>query len=449
MPNARSRNRFQAYRLSAPTLRCPMTAPSTVPEAPRVGAYEIATGNFDRAARLLGLSPEWRTLIRTPFREMKVTVPLYREDGSLELFEGFRVQHNGARGPFKGGIRFSPLVDEQEVRALAETMTYKTALVDIPFGGGKGGVNVDPRTLTPLELEHVTRRYISRIHLILGPNRDVPAPDMGTNAQTMAWIVDQYGRQHGYNPAVVTGKPLELGGSPGREQATGRGVVITALAAARDLLGKAPRDLRIVVQGFGNVGLNAALLFAEAGCTVVAVSDVSGGVHRAEGLDLADAVAYLARDGGDHTLAGYAGGERVAHADFMGLDCDVLVPAAIESAIHDGNVGSVRAGLVVEGANLPVTPDADQILADKGIFVVPDILANAGGVIVSYFEWSQNFQQYRWSETDVNERLERILLTAYADVARKQKELSCTMREAAFALAIGRVVTAEKLRGAL
>ena len=426
-----------------------MPAPPTAPETPRVGAYEIATGNFDRAARLLGLSPEWCTLIRTPFREMKVTVPLYREDGSLELFEGFRVQHNGARGPFKGGIRFSPLVDEQEVRALAETMTYKTALVDIPFGGGKGGVNVDPRTLTQLELEHVTRRYISRIHLILGPNRDVPAPDMGTNAQTMAWIVDQYGRQHGYNPAVVTGKPLELGGSPGREQATGRGVVITALAAARDLLGKSPRDLRVAIQGFGNVGLNAALLFAEAGATVVAVSDVSGGVHNADGLDLADAVAYLAREGGDRTLAGYAGGERVSHADFMGIDCDVLAPCAIESAIHDGNVASVRAKLVVEGANLPVTPDADQALADMGVVVVPDILANAGGVIVSYFEWSQNFQQYRWAEADVNARLETILLKAYADVVAKQRELSCTMREAAFALAIGRVVTAEKLRGAL
>ena len=418
-------------------------------ETPRVSAYEIATGNFDRAARLLGLSPEWSTLIRTPFREMKVTVPLYREDGSLELFEGFRVQHNGARGPFKGGIRFSPLVDEQEVRALAETMTYKTALVDIPFGGGKGGVNCDPRTLTQLELEHVTRRYVSRIHLILGPNRDVPAPDMGTNAQTMAWIVDQYGRQHGYNPAVVTGKPLELGGSPGREQATGRGVVIVTLAAARDLLGKDARGLRVAIQGFGNVGMHAATLFAEAGCTVVAVSDVSGGVHKADGLDLDDAVAYLAREGGDRTLAGYAGGERVSHDDFMGIDCDVLVPAAIEAAIHDANVGSVKAKLVVEGANLPVTPDADQALADRGVVVVPDILANAGGVVVSYFEWSQNFQQYRWSEADVNSRLETILLKAYADCVAKQKELSCSMREAAFALAIGRVVTAEKLRGAL
>jgi len=380
---------------------------------------------------------------------MKVEVPLYREDGTFTTFMGYRVQHNGARGPFKGGIRFSSLVDEQEVRALAETMTYKTALVDIPFGGGKGGVNVDPPQLTERELEHVTRRYISRIHLILGPNRDVPAPDMGTNAQTMAWIVDQYGRQHGYNPAVVTGKPLELGGSPGREQATGRGVMLTTLAAARDHLGKAPADLRVAVQGFGNVGMNAALLLAEQGATVVGVSDHTGGYYKADGLDLDDMIRYVRREGGDRTLRGYPGAEPVTGEDFMGVDCDVLVPAAIESAIHGGNVDTVKAKLIVEGANLPITPDADRVLADRGILVVPDILANAGGVIVSYFEWSQNFQQYRWSEADVNERLERILLKAYDDVADKMKELGCDMREAAFALAIGRVVKAEKLRGAL
>jgi len=419
------------------------------PPRPKVSAYEIATRNFDRAADLLDLPPVWRTMIRTPFREMKVEVPLFRADGTIEVFEGYRVQHNGSRGPFKGGIRFSTLVDEQEVKALAETMTYKTALVNVPFGGGKGGVNCDPRTLSELELEHVTRRYVSRIHLILGPQRDVPAPDMGTNAQTMAWIVDQYGRQHGYSPAVVTGKPLELGGSAGREQATGRGVVIVGLAAARDHLGRDARGLRVAVQGFGNVGMNAALLFAEAGATVVAVSDVSGGFFRAEGLDLDDARAYLAREGGDRTLAGWGGGEPVSHADFMGVDCDVLVPAAIEGAIHEGNADSVRARLVVEGANLPVTPDADTSLAARGVLVVPDILANAGGVTVSYFEWSQNFQQLRWTEPEVNERLARILLEAYSDVAAEMRARDCSMREAAFTLAIGRVLTAEKLRGSL
>ncbi|WP_412063604.1 Glu/Leu/Phe/Val family dehydrogenase [Rubrivirga sp. IMCC45206] len=416
---------------------------------PKVPAYEIASRNFERAADLIDLSPNWRILIRTPFREMKVEVPLYREDGTFVVYEGFRIQHNGARGPFKGGIRFSSLVDEQEVKALAETMTYKTALVDIPFGGGKGGVNVNPRDLTDRELEHVTRRYVSRIHLILGPNRDVPAPDMGTNAQTMAWIVDQYGRQHGYNPAVVTGKPLELGGSPGRAQATGRGVMLTALEAAKDHLGMTPDQLRVVVQGFGNVGMNAALLLAERGATIVGISDHTGGYHRAEGIDLDAAVAHVGREGGDRTLRGFAGGDAVAAEDFMGLDCDVLVPAAIEAAIHSDNVDSIQARLVVEGANLPVTPIADEKLAERGVVVVPDILANAGGVIVSYFEWSQNFQQYRWSVEDVNTRLERILLQAYRDTADKQAELGSTMREAAFALAIGRVQTAEKLRGAL
>ncbi|WP_412067191.1 Glu/Leu/Phe/Val family dehydrogenase [Rubrivirga sp. IMCC43871] len=416
---------------------------------PKVPAYEIATVNFQRAADLIGLSPEWRILIRTPFREMKVEVPLHREDGTFTTYSGYRIQHNGARGPFKGGIRFSSLVDEQEVKALAETMTYKTALVDIPFGGGKGGVNVNPRDLTDRELEHVTRRYVSRIHLILGPNRDVPAPDMGTNAQTMAWIVDQYGRQHGYNPAVVTGKPLELGGSPGRAQATGRGVMLTTLAAAKDHLGMEPSQLRIVIQGFGNVGMNAALLLAERGATIVGISDHTGGYHRTEGIDLEAAIAHTQREDGDRTLRGFPGGDAVDADDFMGLDCDVLIPAAIEAAIHKDNVESVKARLIVEGANLPVTPIADQRLAERGVIIVPDILANAGGVIVSYFEWSQNFQQYRWSVEDVNTRLERILLKAYHDTADKQAELGSTMREAAFALAIGRVQTAEKLRGAL
>ena len=426
-----------------------MPVQTAAPVAPKVSAYEIATGNFDRAADLIGLSPEWRTLIRTPFRELKVEVPLYRDDGSFTTFIGYRVQHNGARGPFKGGIRFSSLVDEQEVRALAETMTYKTALVDIPFGGGKGGVNVDPPNLTQRELEHVTRRYVSRIHLLLGPNRDVPAPDMGTNAQTMAWIVDQYGRQHGYNPAVVTGKPLELGGSPGREQATGRGVMLTALAAAKDYLGKEPSELRVAVQGFGNVGMNAALLLAEEGATVVAVSDHTAAFHDGDGLDLADVTDYVLNASDRRTLAGYPGAQAIDPDDFMGVECDVLVPAAIESAIHEDNVDSVKARLIVEGANLPVTPKADRRLQERGILVVPDILANAGGVIVSYFEWSQNFQQYRWSVEDVNTRLERILLKAYADVVERRKALDSSMREAAFAVAIERVVTAEKLRGAL
>lgn len=418
---------------------------------PVVSAYEIATGNFKRAADLLDLPDIWRRLIRTPFREMRVEVPLHRSDGSMEVFTGYRVQHNGARGPFKGGIRFAPIVDLDEVRALAETMTYKTALVDIPFGGGKGGVTVDPRSLSKGDLEHVTRRYVSRIHLILGANRDVPAPDMGTNAQTMAWIVDQYGRQHGYNPAVVTGKPIALGGSPGREQATGRGVMLVTLEAANDFLKKEPKDLRIVIQGFGNVGRNVALLLAERDCRIVGVSDHTGGFHKEEGLDVKAMAHHADREGGDSTLNGYRedGAAMVGGEDFMGLDCDILIPAAIEAAIHRENVGSVQADLVVEGANLPITPEADRALNDRGIQIIPDILANAGGVIVSYFEWSQNFQQYRWGEDVVNERLEDILLTAYRNVVDRATKRDCTLREVAFMIAIERVVEAEQLRGAL
>src|SRR5690606_12777537 len=324
-------------------------------DRPKVSAYEIATANFARAADVIGLEDEWRQMIRRPFREMKVEVPLHMEDGTLRTFTGYRVQHNGARGPFKGGIRFSPLVDADEVRALAEMMTYKTAVVDVPFGGGKGGIDVDPRELTKRELEQLTRRYVSRIHLILGPNRDVPAPDLGSNAQVMAWIVDQYGRQHGHAPAVVTGKPLELGGSPGREAATGRGVMICALAAAEDL-GMDTEDLRVAVQGFGNVGMHAALRLEEKGATVVAVSDVSGGIFCGDGLDVKGICAY--KEAQDHgTIEGYSapGVEHVAHADFMGVDCNVLIPAAVESAVNAENVDSVKARLVVEGANLPVT----------------------------------------------------------------------------------------------
>jgi glutamate dehydrogenase (NAD(P)+) len=420
-----------------------------VQDRPQVSALETATANFERAAEVIGLDDEWRTLIRRPFREMKVEVPLHMEDGTLRTFTGYRIQHNGARGPFKGGIRFSPLVDADEVRALAEMMTYKTALVDVPFGGGKGGINVDPRELTRRELEQLTRRYISRIHLILGPNRDVPAPDLGTNAQVMAWIVDQYGRQHGHSPAIVTGKPLELGGSPGREAATGRGVMICTLAAATDL-GMKVEDLRVAVQGFGNVGMHAALLLEEQGATVVAVSDVSGGIFCGDGLDVQAIRDY--KDAQEHgTIEGYSspGVEHVAHADFMGVDCNVLIPAAVESAINEGNVDTVQARLIVEGANLPITPAADETLNEHGVLVVPDILANAGGVTVSYFEWSQNFQQYTWTEEIVNERLEGIMLKAYSAVRERAEHYDVTLRNGAFIVGVERVVKAEKLRGML
>ena len=424
-------------------------------DQPHLSAYAISTANFNRAADLLDLPESWRLLTRSPFREMRVEVPLHRDDGTLEVYTGFRVQHNGSRGPFKGGIRYAPMVDFDEVRALAETMTFKTALVNVPFGGGKGGINVDPRKLSVGELEQVTRRYISRIHLILGPNRDVPAPDMGTNAQTMAWIVDQYGRQHGHNPAVVTGKPLALGGSPGRAEATGRGVMLVTRAACADLgiaeRGKGLQGVRVAVQGYGNVGSNAARLLQEQGATIVAISDISGTVHNAAGIDVAEATEHAYGASGDGTLEGYTGqgGERLPGDALVTVDCDVLVPAAMEATIHEGNVADVKAKLIVEGANLPVTPGADRQLAERGVTIVPDILANAGGVIVSYFEWSQNFQQYTWALEDVTTRLETILDTAYRATRDRRQALGSTMREAAYVIGVERVVEAEKLRGML
>jgi glutamate dehydrogenase (NAD(P)+) len=421
-------------------------APAVAP--PSVSAYDIATANFNRAADLLDLSASWRRLIRNPFREMKVEIPLHRDDGSLAVYTGYRVQHSGARGPFKGGIRYSPLVDEQEVRALAEMMTYKTALVNVPFGGGKGGVAVDTHDLSKRELEQLTRRYISRIHLILGPNRDVPAPDLGTNAQVMAWILDQYGRQHGHSPAVVTGKPVELGGSPGREAATGRGVMLCAVQAAKDV-GLEVRGMRVAVQGFGNVGFHAARLLHERGARIVAVSDLSGGYYHPDGLPWPELEQHHREHEG--SLRGFdaAGVQRVAHEDFMGVECDVLVPAAVEAAVHEGNVDTVKARVIVEGANLPLTPEADRQLAERGVLIVPDLLANAGGVTVSYFEWSQNFQQYRWEEEDVNRRLEKIMAQAYDDTRRRAAQARVSLREGAFLVAIERVVHVERLRGTL
>ncbi len=421
-------------------------APATAHQ--NINAYETIGENFRRAADLIDLPTTWRTILRNPFRELMVQVPLARDNGEVQVFSGYRIQHNGARGPFKGGIRYNAAVDLDEVRALAEAMTYKTALVNVPFGGAKGGITVDPRSLSLREKEQLTRRYISRIHLVIGPQRDVPAPDMGTDAQVMAWIVDQYGRQHGHDPSVVTGKPLELGGSRGRAQATGRGVTIVAEAAARDL-GLSLRGSRVAIQGFGNVGGNAASLFAEAGARVVAIADVSGGLFAPEGLDAEDLRRYVSEVSADNTIRGYVakGVEELSSEEFMSVDCDILVPAALENSLHEGNARDVRAKLVVEGANLPTTPEADSILDERGVRVVPDILANSGGVTVSYFEWAQNFQQMSWDEDEVNARLEKILLTAYADVAANATRLNTSLRTAAYSTAIERVVEAERLRG--
>ncbi len=415
------------------------TSPSRAVET----AIQITTINFQKAAVHLQMDPEMQTLLTTPFREIRVEVPIRMDDGRLKVFIGYRVQHNGARGPAKGGIRFHPNVDVDEVRALAAAMTWKTAVVNIPFGGAKGGITVDPKGMSSKELERLTRGYISRIHLLLGPYRDVPAPDVNTNAQTMAWIFDQYSSAHGYTPACVTGKPVEMGGSLGREQATGRGVSLMVRDAAKDL-GMKMAGLRVAVQGFGNVGANAALLLQELGAKILAVSDAAGGVASGKGIDVKKLQAHAKSKG---SVVGFAGSQPLTNEELLTYDCDVLVPAALECVIHAGNAAKIRARLIVEGANLPTTPAADAILEGRGVTVVPDILANAGGVTCSYFEWAQNLQQVFWEEDHVNRELEKVMTRAYKTVAQRAKADNLSLRTAAYCVAIERVARSEKLRG--
>jgi glutamate dehydrogenase (NAD(P)+) len=399
---------------------------------------------FDRAAERLGVEPEYRRLLKNTYRELRVQVPLRLDNGRLEEFIGYRVQHNGVRGPYKGGIRYHPSVDLDHVRALASLMTWKTALVNIPFGGAKGGISCDPAKLSARELQGLTRSFARKIDLALGVYRDIPAPDVNTNAQTMAWIMDEYGKKHGHAPAIVTGKPLDLGGSKGREAATGRGVVLTTGEAVRDLLPGLARPT-VAIQGFGNVGSHAARIFAEeGGGTVTAVADVGGGVLNRRGLDVK---ALLAHAAGQRTVAGFAGGEAISNDDLLALDVDVLIPAALEGVLHGGNAGKVRAKLIVEAANHPLTPEADDALERRGVPVVPDILANAGGVVVSYFEWVQNLQQLSWQEAEVNERLAGILTGAWRETRDRAKAVGVSLRTAAFMIAIDRVWRATKLRG--
>lgn len=406
-------------------------------------AIEVTRGNFLIAARRLGLDADTQTLLSTPFREVHVEVPVRMDDGRLKVFTGYRVQHNGVRGPSKGGLRFHPAVDIDEVRALAAAMTWKTAVVNIPFGGAKGGVTCDPLRMSLGELERLTRRFTSRIHLLMGPYRDIPAPDLNTNAQVMMWVFDEYSKAHGYTPACVTGKPLEMGGSLGREQATGRGVSFMVREAARDL-GLPLNGLRVAVQGFGNVGGNAVALIAALGCRIVAVSDVRGGIYAPRGINLEELRAHVAASG---SVVGFAGADRISNEELLECDCDVLVPAALECVLHSGNAARVRAKLIVEGANLPSTPSADAIFEQRGITVVPDILANAGGVTCSYFEWAQNLQQVMWTEEHVNRDLEEIMLRAYREVSARAKKERISLRVAAYCIAVERVARVEKLRG--
>jgi glutamate dehydrogenase (NAD(P)+) len=421
----------------------PRTGAAPSPSRPTESALQVTQVNFQKAAKHLKLDPDMQTLLSTPFRELRVEVPIRMDDGTLKVFVGYRVQHNGARGPAKGGIRFHPDVDVDEVRALAAAMTWKTAVVNIPFGGAKGGITVDPGKLSVQELERLTRRYISRIHLLLGPYRDVPAPDVNTNAQTMAWIFDQYSSANGYTPACVTGKPVEMGGSLGREQATGRGVSFMVRDAAKDL-GMKMNGLRVAVQGFGNVGMNAALLIEKLGAKIVGVSDAKGGIYNAKGIDIRQLQAHTKAKG---SVVGFAGCGAITNEELLACDCDVLVPAAMECVIHTGNAGKIKAKLIVEGANLPTTPAADAILEVRRITVVPDILANAGGVTCSYFEWAQNLQQVFWDEDHVNAELEKTMTRAYRSVADRAQADKLSLRTAAYCVAIERVARSEKLRG--
>ena len=405
----------------------------------------IVASQFDRAADLVNLDAYMRRILLTPFREVQVEVPVRMDDGRIEVFTGYRIQHNGARGPCKGGIRYHPEADHDEVLGLATIMTWKTALMDIPFGGSKGGVTVDPRKLSPLELERLTRRFTQRISIVLGPYRDVPAPDVNTNAQVMAWILDEYSSRHGYTPAAVTGKPISLGGSLGREEATGRGVMYVMMEYARDF-GVPLKDSRVVIQGFGNVGSHLArLLAAEAGAKVVAVSDVDGGIHNDQGLDMPGLLAHAAAR---KPVSAWPGGKAITNDDLWKIPCDWLVPAALGGVItKEANASTLDCKVVVEAANEPTTPTADLILADRGIPVLPDFLANAGGVTVSYYEWAQNLQQYRWTHEQVNRELHATITRAYAGVRDLAKQKGTTFRTAAYAIALQRVAEAERLRG--
>ena len=398
---------------------------------------------FDRAARLIGLDERIEKSLVTPFREVKVECPLMRDDGTLATFIGFRVQHDNTRGPMKGGIRYHQEVNLDEVNALAALMTWKTAVVDLPYGGAKGGIAVDPRQLSSNELQRLTRVFTQRIHDVIGPYKDIPAPDMGTNAQTMAWIVDEYEKFAGHSPAVVTGKPVELGGSLGRDAATGRGLLFAAECLFEDM-GNRVADFTYAIQGFGNVGSWAARLFHAAGGKIVAISDVTGAVRNKAGLDVPALFEYVAVKKG---VLGFPGGESFPPDQLLAEPCDVLIPAALGDVLTKHTAESVRAKIIIEGANHPTDPDADAIFLRKGIPVLPDIYANAGGVTVSYFEWVQNIQQFRWDEDRVNSELRKRMRAAYADMRAVGKKYACDFRTAAFALAIGRVANAKELRG--
>lgn len=406
--------------------------------------FESMMSRFDRAAQLLDLDPDLYAVMRVPNRELKVYIPVRMDSGRIEVFEGFRVQHNFARGPAKGGIRYAPDVNIDEVRALAAWMTWKCAVVNVPFGGAKGGVVCDPNQMSQGELERLTRRYAAELIDLIGPEKDVPAPDMNTNEQTMAWIMDTYSMhsRHTVN-AVVTGKPIELGGSRGRREATGRGLLFVINEAVKKF-NMTPAATRVVVQGSGNVGGIAARLLQDEGYKVVAISDINSGIYNRNGIDIH---AALAHQQATRSYEEYEGVEYVTNQELLEIDCDVLVPAATENQITSANANRIKCRILAEGANGPTTAAADEILHQKGVFVIPDILANAGGVTVSYFEWVQNRMGYYWREDVVNERLQEVMVASFGDVYRYATTHSVDTRTAAYMLAIDRVAYDTRMRG--
>lgn len=408
-------------------------------------AYKTALEQYDRAIRHTAISQDVVEFMRYPRREFTVNFPVRRDNGSVEMFTGYRIHHSTALGPSKGGLRFSTSVSLDEVRALAMWMTWKCALVNIPYGGAKGGVVVDPRSLSERELENLTRRYASELVPLISPQMDIPAPDMGTNPQVMAWIMDTYSTKMGYSvPAIVTGKPIGIGGSEGRTEATGRGVIVIMHQALRHYGHTDPTKINLVIQGFGNVGSNAAMRAYEMGYNIVGVSDVEGGIYNANGLDVPNVVAEMQNSG---TVTTYSNAERVTNSELLELPCEVLIPAALEGQITENNADRIQAKFIIEAANGPTTTEADDLLNERGVVIVPDILANAGGVIVSYFEWVQDLQAYFWDADAIFQRLERIIGDAYLRTQENAEALSLDLRTAAQVTAIQRVAHAIETRG--
>jgi glutamate dehydrogenase (NAD(P)+) len=408
-----------------------------------ISNLEIVRHYFEIAAENLGIDEDVRTVFWEPYREVTVQIPVKLSDGKIHTYSGYRIQHNGARGPYKGGIRFHPEVDIDEVRALASLMTWKTAVAGVPFGGAKGGVNCPADKLEPGEVQKIARSFMDKVEKVLGPTRDIPAPDVNTNAQVMAWMMDEYGKLHGHTPAIVTGKPIALEGSYGREAATGRGCVYMFRESAPHL-GMTPSETTFAVQGYGNVGSWAARIMQQLGCKMVAVSDANGAIRSDEGID-ANALYDFISEGG--VITEFEGADSIDAEDLIAVPCDVFIPAALGGMIHEGNADRMETRMVIEGANSPTTPAADEILQDKDVYIIPDVMANAGGVVCSYFEWVQNLQHFRWDEREVNDKLGNIMRRAYREVSARGKEENLPLRQAAYLVGLERVVDAARTRG--